>query len=211
VSALPPARDDLTRALGRVDELQRQVSTLLATQRELSSLLVASQARNGEQVKLLAVVRAMIDARDSAEALERVADILSNVIGAREFTIYALDPLDEALVPIAGANAGLHADDRVRLGHGWLGSIVRGGRVYVAGATERSRTGHPPPEFEAVVPLRILDRVVGAVVVASLLPHREGLDRCDREIMELLGAYAATAIIAADRRRRWLRLPEPAR
>jgi len=211
VSALQPVRDDLARALARVDELQRQVSTLLATQRELSSLLVASQARNGEQVKLLAVVRGMIDARDSTEALERLVDILSNVIGAREFTVYALDPIDEALVPIAGAHGGQGAGDRIPLAHDRLGTTVRGGRLYVAGAMERGRSGHPPPEVEAVAPLRILDRVVGAVVIASLLPHREGLDRCDREIMELLGAYAATAIVAADRRRRWHRLPEPPR
>ena len=59
-----------------------------------------------------------------------------------------------------------------------------------------------------VAPLRVLDRVVGAIVIGELLPHRAPLDRCDREILELLGSYAATAIIAAARRRRWRRLPE---
>jgi GAF domain-containing protein len=63
----------------------------------------------------------------------------------------------------------------------------------------------------AVVPLKVLDRVVGAIVIGSLLPHRELLGGRDREILGLLAAYAATAIIAADRRARWRQLPDALR
>jgi hypothetical protein len=44
-----------------------------------------------------------------------------------------------------------------------------------------------------------------------LLPQRELLGACDREILGLLGVYAATVIIAADRRARWRQLPNALR
>jgi GAF domain-containing protein len=207
--ALPSPHDDLDAALARVDELHRQVSTLLATQRELSSLLVASQTRNGEQLKLLVAIHAIIEARDASGVIESLRDILLNVVGATDFTIYALDPRGETLVAVAGTDARPRARDRVRLGEGWLGTIVRAGQLYVAQAGEpRRRTGPKARELQAVAPLRVLDRVVGAIVIGALLPHREPLNQCDREILELLGTYAATAIIAAALRRRWRRLPD---
>jgi hypothetical protein len=69
------------------------------------------------------------------------------------------------------------------------------------------RRRHMDANVAAVVPLCVIDRVLGAIVIARLLPHREALSICDRDILRLLGAYAATAIIAADRRGEWNQLP----
>jgi hypothetical protein len=202
--------DDLTAALAEADRLRLQVSTLLATQRQLSTLLVAADGRTGAMMKLLVAVRSLIESRNAPAAMESLQDILVTVLGADEFKIYSVDARQQMLVPIAGTNAPSGAGELVPLHGSWLGRVVRASGVYVARDADRpARRGDAG--VAAVVPLRVLDRVVGAIVIVRLLPHREALDGCDREVLGLLGVYAATAIIAADRRGRWRELPDLSR
>ncbi len=203
-----PTGDDLEAALAEADRLRVQVSTLLSTQRQLSSLLVAADTRTGDLMKLIVTVRALIESRDAAAAMESLQDILVNVIGADDFTIYSIDPRQQLLVAIAGTNTHARASDHVPVNDSWLGSVVHSGTLFVTRPIDRTVAKPKYADVAAVIPLRVLDRVVGAIVVARLLPHRERLDGCDREILALLGVYAATAIIAADRRGRWRELPD---
>jgi len=201
--------DELDAALAEADRLRAQVSTLLNTHQQLSTLLVAADTRAGDMMKLLVTVRAMIESRDATSALESLQDILVNVIGCDEFTVYSIDPREGMLVPITGSGTRARPSDRVPLDDSWLGAIVRSGSLLVM--RERETQDHRYADVAAIVPLKVLDRVVGAIVIASLLPHREPLGPCDREILGVLGAYAATAIIAADRRARWRQLPDALR
>ena len=199
--------DDLTAALAEADRLRLQVATLLATQRQLSTLLVAADNRTGALMKLLVAVRSLIESRNASAAMQSLQDILVTVIGAEQFTIYSIDQRQKLLVAIAGTSTHPGGSDRVPLHDSWLGGVVRSSAVYVARDADRP-TRRDESSIAAVAPLRVLDRVVGAIVITRLLPHREGLDSCDREILGLLGVYAATAIIAADRRGRWRGLPD---
>jgi hypothetical protein len=201
--------DELDTALAEAERLRLQVATLLNTHQQLSTLLVAADTRVGDMLKLLVTVRAMIESRDANAALESLEDVLVNVIGCDEYTVYSIDPRDRMLVPIAGSGQLVRPSDRISLDESWLGEVVQSGSLLV--------TREPEPQqrhridVAAVVPLKVLDRVVGAIVISSLLPHRELLGACDREILGLLGVYAATAIIAADRRARWRQLPDALR
>ena len=201
--------DELDAALAEADRLRLQVSTLLNTHQQLSTLLVAADTRVGDMMKLLVTVRAMIESRDATSALESLQDILVNVIGCDEFTVYSIDPRERMLVPIAGSGSFVRPSDLVPLDESWLGEVVQSGSLLVT--REREPQERRFADVAAVVPLKVLDRVVGAIVIASLLPHRELLGTCDREILGLLGVYAATAIIAADRRARWRQLPDALR
>ena len=207
--AIRSADDELDAALNEAERLRTQVSTLLDTHHRLSTLLVAADARTGDLLKLLVAVRALIESRDATAALDRLCDILTNVIGCSEFTVYSIDPRAQMLVPVGGSSAFARATDDVPLDGTSLGDIVRAGALVFA--RERSAAERRFADVAAIVPLKVLNRTVGAIVMQSLLPHREPLDACDREILELLAVYAATAIIAADRRARWRQLPDALR
>jgi GAF domain-containing protein len=56
-----------------------------------------------------------------------------------------------------------------------------------------------------VVPLVIRDRPIGAIVLYALLPQKSGFSELDRELFEMLGARAATALFAARLYSRWER------
>ena len=203
--------DDLDAALAEADKLRAQVSTLLSTHQKLSSLLLAADARTGDLLKVLTTVRALIESRDATAALERVQDILTTVVGCDEFAVYSIDPREQLLVRVGSSGPFVRAAEHVPLHDSWLGDVVRAGSVLINHDHSRGRTEHRFTDFVAVVPLKVLDRTVGAIAIMSLLPHREPLDGCDREVLDLLGVYAATAIIAADRRARWRQLPDALR
>lgn len=198
--------DDLSGALNETDRLRGQVERMVATNHNLSALLLTTDARSGETLKLLVSVRALIESRDAAAAIDGLLDILVNVVGAADFFIYGLDHDDDTLIPIAGSGPSFNPVLRLPLGATWLGKVVRAGEVLIA----PSRSNAVPlrgTTTSAVVPLKVLERVLGAIIIADVLPHRASLAPCDRDVLGLLGAYAATAIIAADRRGEWNRLP----
>ncbi|MDB4907044.1 MAG: hypothetical protein JWO05_1828 [Gemmatimonadetes bacterium] len=183
-------------------KLREQVEQLASTSRNISSLLMAAEHRNGEMMKLLTTVRRMIESRDGAEVLAGVQEILVSVIGTEQYVIYALGG-DDTLVPIAGMG-DCYLDARRRSpSRNELALVIRAGRSIV-GRVQRHAFPLPDgQEMAACLPLSIIDRVVGAIVIHRLLPHREALDACDEEVLKLLATYAATAIIAAEQRATW--------
>ena len=189
------------------DRLRAQLERLIAANQNLSALLLTSDARSGVLLKLLVTVRSLIESRDASSALEGVCDILVNVVGTSDFVMYSLDAETDALVPIAGEGASFEIASPVGMAGSWLGDVVRTGEVLVTLGRSRSTYRRRMSNVAAVVPLKVLDRVVGAIVIARVLAHRDLLDVCDRDILGLLGAYAATAIIAADQREQWHHLP----
>ncbi len=199
-------RHELVAALGDADRLRAQLEQVLATNQSLSSLLLSSDARGGELMKMLVAIRALIDSRDASSALAGLEDILVNVVGTTDYLIYSLDERGNSLVPIAALGDAFVAMGSVSLEGSWLGDVVRTGEVLIARARPTGRHTMDPG-IAAVVPLRVVDRVLGAIVIGQVLPHREPLGLCDREVLRLLGVYAATAIIAADKRGEWDQLP----
>lgn len=202
---------DLRAALMEAERLRLQVSALLTSQRRLSTMLVAADTRTGDLMKLLVTVRALIEARDASAALANLRDILINVVGTQDFVIYASDPRDQMLLPISGVGDSVRAAGPISLSHDVLGDIVMRGELIIRHGRGAVTPHRGIPNVAAVVPLKVLDRVVGAIVIARLLPHREPFGASDREILGLLAVYAATAIIATDRRSGWRELPDALR
>lgn len=198
-------RDELLMSHREEMRLRQQVEQLAATNRNMSALLVAAEHRNNDMAKLLVTVRRMIESRDGAAVLAGIQEILVNVIGTEDFVIYATDD-EGALIPIAGM--GEHYDS-VRHGKGAradLATLVRAGRIVVGRVQRHAFPLASSPDVAACVALSIVDNVVGAVVIHSLLAHRETLSECDEDVLTLLAQYGATAIMAADVRREWTTL-----
>ena len=49
----------------------------------------------------------------------------------------------------------------------------------------------------AAVPLRVQDMIVGALVVFKLLAHKSNFQSEDSELFDLIGAHAASALLAS--------------
>ena len=202
---------DLAAALADAERLRLQMSALLASQRQVSTLLTAADTRNGDLMKLLLSVRMLIESRDSAAALTSLRDLLVTVVGTADFVIYARQSDDETLAPIGGVGDSLRLAEPISLTFHTVGELVLRGELIIRHGRGAVTPQRGAPDVAAIVPLKVLDRVVGAIVIARLLRHREPFTACDREILGLLAIYAATAIIASDRRAEWRELPDALR
>lgn len=171
--------DGLRAALERVEQESRGFGArFLEVEQEnsnLANLYVASYRLHGSV--------------ERGEVLEVIQEILVNLVGCEELAVYELPQGAAALELLAsnGIDAQKHA--RVPLGDGAVGRAAASGETFVA---EGGCAGDGQPT--ACIPLKLGERVTGAIVLFRLLPQKPSLAPVDRELFDLLATHAATAL-----------------
>jgi hypothetical protein len=178
-------RAELLDAHRELVRLRSQIEQLLASNRDLSSLLSSSAQRTDELVKIIVAFRRLLESGDAAAAVRSIEEILVNVIGTEDFVL---------LLNTDGPRTPLHA---------------------IAGmGPARVRASKKPPTVDdlghvesRVVPMYIAEHVVGVIVIAELLAHRDPYNASDDQVLALLSRFGASAVMAAHHRHEWTRLP----
>src|SRR3954471_8779385 len=102
-SELRILRAELLDAHRELVRLRSQIEQLLASNRDLSSLLSTSAQRTDELVKIIVAFRRLLESVDAAAALRSIEEILINVIGTEDFVLMLnTDGPRKPLHPIAG-------------------------------------------------------------------------------------------------------------
>jgi hypothetical protein len=130
--------------------------------------------------------------------VRHIKELLHQLVGVRSLAIYFADEEGRRLVPVSFEGIEAGAAPTIALQDGGTGDAV-------AAVVERTfLTGVPhvaegevitPPA--ACIPLHIEDRVVGVIVVYSLLAQKPSFVTVDRELFKLLGAHAGATLVAA--------------
>jgi hypothetical protein len=127
-----------------------------------------------------------------------VKELLVQLIGARSLAIYFLNEVDERLAPITSEGVDLATLPAVRLKDGAtsdpVGAIIE--RTILTGIAHVAE-GEISAAPAACIPMQLEDRVVGAIVVYSLLEQKRRFVTVDRELFKLLGAHAGATLVAA--------------
>ncbi|HET8774858.1 MAG TPA: diguanylate phosphodiesterase [Thermoanaerobaculia bacterium] len=121
---------------------------------------------------------------DRDAVLTAIQEIVINLIGSEQLAIYEHDGSAFRLAAQFGLDderlatriAGTHAVQKLGEGH-----------VFDA----------DPQPLTASVPLRIGERVIGAILVFRLLEHKLSLEVVDHELFDLLAVHASTALYCA--------------
>jgi hypothetical protein len=132
---------------------------------------------------------------DLRELTQIILEILLNFVGAKTFAIQLLDEEHGKLRTLAAEGV-----DRARVpersaDEGRVGDVVRSGQPFIDGERLRARADLERPLI--VVPLKIRDKVVGAVIIWDLLSQKTALADVDYELFNLLAAHAASALQGA--------------
>jgi GAF domain-containing protein len=115
-----------------------------------------------------------------------------NLLGAEQFALLLRDENEGAL--------------EIRLQEGAIDATWSQATKYVGGdplidaslADGVLRFGPAPGSpVLVVVPLRVQDVAVGALVITKLFEHKGKFEEEDRELLDLLGAHAASALFAS--------------
>lgn len=175
-------RAELLEAHRELTRLRVQNEQLMASNRDLSTLLTAATQRSGELLKVIVAFRRLLESVDSTSALRSLEEILVNIVGTEDFAVLLMS--DTPLMrPVAGIGPAL---TRVKDEPPTFDSLFGGDA--------------------RVVPMHIAEHVVGAIVIDDVLPHRDPLNGSDDQVLSLLSRFAATAVMAADHRRCWMQM-----
>jgi len=178
----------------RVEELQRRLEAARAHERGRDLALAAADERAARVTSLYVATYQLHASLDPADVRATIAEIASNLLGAERFVLLLRATpagacevaLEEGLQDNPSA---LFVGGRYEGRSPTINATLTDGVLRVADA--------PDADVLAVVPLVVQDAVVGALVILKLLAHRGSLAEQDRDLLDLLGAHAASALFVA--------------
>jgi nitrate/nitrite-specific signal transduction histidine kinase len=196
-----PTGDAMVEALRRqVSELEAERTRLLSSFQEVESLNKDYQQRydeiEAEHNNLANLYIASFQLHSTLafrEVVQVVSEIVINLIGVAQFALYLFDARSEKLHPVATEGLDLAALKVVDLNDPIIGKAARTKERFVRDSAAGAGAGAPL----AVVPLSTMESLVGAIVIEKLLVQKEGFSPVDHELFNLLGAHAATSLLAS--------------
>ena len=176
--------DENNRLSRRVTDL---VTELEEQNRRFSERYVEVEEQNTKLANLYVASYQLNGTLDRERVIAAIKEIVINLIGCEELAIWELDEVLGALILVSsfGIDAGAWAS--IPLGSGLVGSAASTGERFIAGDSG-------PRDLVACIPLKLDDRVVGAIGIFSLLQQKQGLEPLDYELFDLLASHAASAL-----------------
>jgi hypothetical protein len=175
--------------------LQDRMKQMEDENRSLVELVKELRAQN-EEISNLYVAKYRLDATiHPNEVMTIVEEILSELIGAKQFGILMLDQKKKLLRLAAGREVdGRLPGKTVPTGEGIIGDVATTGKPFFFEPTDSSEKQHPPL---ATIPLKMNESIVGVVVIYQLLEHKSRLTPIDHQLLELVAEHAPKTLLSA--------------
>jgi hypothetical protein len=185
-----------SRQLGsdRATELAQRIGVLERELGDMERLLVTAEHQAARLANLYVAAYQLHASLDPAEVRAAVGEIAVNLLGASSSCL---------LLRLDAGTTGHEVVDlasETPLPPPFHRHLYRGGDNLVDSSLADGvvRFGpQPGSAVLAVVPLAAQGQVLGALAIVRLLAHKPALHREDHELLELLGAHAASALLGA--------------
>jgi len=164
--------------------------------RDFANLYVQVQEQNEALTNIYVASYRLHATLDPPGVMKIIAEILIELVGAEEFGIFLFNKDQSKLELVAGEGIRERLPaESVPAGEGVIGEVAASGEsFYFEPKSDREREAGLP---RAAIPLRMDDEPVGVMVIYRLLSHKPGFSELDRQLLELLTAHAATALVSA--------------
>lgn len=184
-------------SLRRAKEEQERLRTELdASQSEMDSLvemMTRLERRSTQLTRLYVATFQLYLGRTPDQVYETIAEITTDILGAERYVLLMRDGdgpsyrivLQHGVDPDSNE---LFGGDFYPGGHEEVDEALTSGRRWVQTC---------PGELVAVVPLQVDETILGALVILDLLEHKPRLEDADSEVLDLLGAHAASALLSS--------------
>ena len=190
---VPKTQDADEGASGQVDRLKENLVAAEQDMNELATRLVDTENQRGRLMNLYVATYQLHATLDVEEVTTTIAEISRDLVGAEKFALLLRDDGKE-VCEIALAQ-GLDAGDARFTGDTYPGGDTLVDRTLVDGVLRMEAA--EGSDALAVVPLTVQGAIVGAVVVLKLFDHKGSFTPDDRDLLDLLAAHAASALLAA--------------
>lgn len=195
---------DINALEGELQHLQREKMELLNRYQEIEeenkdfvSRYIEIEEENNNMANLYVASYQLHSTLDFQEVISIIMEIIINLIGAEIFGILLLDEKISTLSAVA--MEGFHVEEfpRIRSGDGIIGEAIATGQSYYHETGTKVEGPLDTLNPIVCVPLKIKERIIGAVVIYRLLRQKEKFENVDYELFTLLAGHAATAIFSA--------------
>jgi hypothetical protein len=188
-----------SEATKRNQELSRRILDLEESIGEMEQLLVRTERQAAQLANLYVATYQLHASLEAADVRSAIADIAVNLLGAERFAILLKDESGQLLV--APESAGETAADAAGgYGKAEARAPYAGGDALIDACLRDAcpQFGpQPGSEVLAAVPFVRQGDVVGLLLVRGFLGHKPGLSADDHELLDLMAAHAASALVAA--------------
>jgi hypothetical protein len=174
----------------RHGELLQRIQGLESSLVEMEQLLASTERQASQLVNLYVATYQLHASLEANDVRAAIADIAVNLLGAERFTIWLKD--DEGKLWQA-PEGSLPADS------GTIAAYAGGDSLIDACLAQSSPQFGPQTGSEvlAAVPFVRHGEAVGVLVIEAFLRHKPGLDASDHELLDLMAAHAASALLAS--------------
>jgi nitrate/nitrite-specific signal transduction histidine kinase len=178
------------------EQLMSRFSSVEAENQQYEARFHQIERENNNLASLYVAAYQIHSTFDLREVLQTVVEILLNFVGAKTFALLVLDDEPRVLRPVVTEGIERARVPDVPLGKGLIGKVAETGQSHLGAIRADSRSA-PPDDPLICVPLRMKERVVGALSIWDFLMQKTELADVDYEIFNLLAAHAASALEAA--------------
>lgn len=188
-------REEHDRVQQEQSDLRRQLALIEAENQQFSFQYLEVESQNNNLANLYVASYQLHSTLDRDEVVDAIKEIVINLIGSEELAIYEMSPEGTALRLVGSFGIDPLAYATVPVGSGLIGKAAASGEaIYPAKGTPQAQATPRESQLTACVPLKLENRVIGALAVFRLLPQKSGLETVDFELFNLLGTHAATAL-----------------
>ena len=178
----------------RLSRLVAELDTALAnTREELEKRYLEVEQQNTNLANLYVASYQLNGTLDRERVVAAIQEIVINLIGSEELAIWQLEEELGALSLVGSFGIDAREWAGVPLGSGIVGNVAWSGERFVAAESPVQPLGREET-LTACIPLKLDEKVVGAIGIFRLLQQKEGLEPVDFELFDLLGSHAATAL-----------------
>ena len=177
----------------RVRDLEGRLKRTEADVAELAEQLAAAERHASRLMNLYVATYQLHASLEVSEVEDAIVEIASNLLGVEKLALLLSD--EEHGNYRVALSRGLEPDELPQFARAYDG----GDRVVDAALEDGVVRVGPFPDSPAlaVVPLKVQGEIVGAIVLLRLFGHKPALLVHDREMLDLLSAHAASALLAA--------------
>lgn len=191
-------QDDLKTLTRELEQYQREKSALSVQLDEMerdssryAQEFAQIEKRTADLANLYVSSYQLHGTLDREAVLTAIREIVINLIGCEQLAVLELSGDATALELVTSFGIDENMYRRLPLSSHPIASLAASGDTYIAG---RSPAPAGAPPLVACVPLKLDGRVTGALILFSLLSHKDELQELDYELLDLLGTHAATAL-----------------
>ncbi len=190
VAELALAREAVDHATAERERLRERLAEIEAENHRICEEYVQVEEKSSELAQLFVALDRLHGGLSRGDVLAALQEIVINLVGTEEFAVF--EARGDRLVVVHSFGVDPEPLREIALGAGAIGRAAATGALYVAG-----RGGTPAPEdrdLSACIPLKVGERVHGAIAIFRLLGHKPTLGESDQAVFDLLSTHAGLAL-----------------